>query len=211
MLCAPKMSLKKVFITKTSFVGKRCWEWVKEAFPADVKLTDNCEEADYIFSIFHNQILTKEQLSGKLGKFNFHGGILPYYRGSCTINWAIANEESETGVTLHILDEGVDTGPIIDIKRIGLGDSDTSGSVYKKLEDLTENMFKDWFIRLVNGDFQAIKQNLGLGHLYRRRDIESIKDLTKYVRAFEHPGKESAYYYNESGEKIFLSFSSKKN
>jgi hypothetical protein len=70
-------------------------------------------------------------------------------------------------------------------------------------------MFKDWFLRLLEGDFQSKEQNLEIGNLYKRKDIESIKNLTKYVRAFEHHGKESAYYYNESGDKIFLSFSGK--
>lgn len=199
-------SKKKVFITRTSAVGIRCWSWVNKAHQQGILLVDQCEDADYIFSVFHNRIFSPAQLACKLGKFNFHGGLLPYYRGSCTINWALINEEKETGVTLHILDEGVDTGCIIDIQKINLVDDDTSETVYRKLESLVFDMFTQWFFRLLSESYQTTRQDLKIGHLYKRKDIEKAKDLTRFVRAFEHEGKEHAYYYTKSGKKVTLKF-----
>jgi len=198
---------KRVLITRTSEVGKRCWVWANENSPEGIRIVEQCEDADYIFSVFHNKIFSPEQLAGKRGKFNFHGGILPYYRGSCTINWALINEEKETGVSLHTLEEGIDTGSIIDIKKIRLEEDDTSETVYKKLEALVFEMFTQWFSRLLNGSYQTTRQDLEVGHLYKRKDIEKAKDLTRFVRAFEYEGKESAYYYTKSGKKVTLKFS----
>ena len=60
------------------------------------------------------RILPKEIFAiPRLGTFNFHASLLPKYRGAAPINWAIINDEHETGVTTFFLDEKVDTGKII--------------------------------------------------------------------------------------------------
>ena len=155
--------------------------------------------------MFHNKIFKIEELEGKSACFNFHGGILPAYRGSCTLNWAIINGEEETGVTLHILDSGIDTGSIIDISKFPIEQSETAESLYKKLEDAAYNLFVTWFRLLISGKYQAIAQPK-IGRLYKKSDIGPAKNLTRYVRAFEFPGKENAYYYTRSGKKKYLSF-----
>jgi methionyl-tRNA formyltransferase len=65
-----------------------------------------------------------------LGGINYHPSLLPKYRGGSAINWAIINGETETGVTIHFIDEGVDTGPILLQEKVSIEPDDTVKSVY---------------------------------------------------------------------------------
>ena len=64
------------------------------------------------------------------GGINYHPSLLPKYRGGSAINWAIINGETETGVTIHFIDEGVDTGPILLQEKVDISPDDTVKSVY---------------------------------------------------------------------------------
>ncbi len=66
----------------------------------------------------------------KLGSICYHPSILPRYRGASAINWAVINGESETGLTIFWLDEGIDTGEILLQKTVEIGPSETTGEVY---------------------------------------------------------------------------------
>lgn len=67
------------------------------------------------------------------GTFNLHASLLPQYRGAAPINWAVINREQESGVTTFFIDEKIDTGAIIDSKKIKLTAEETAGSLYDKL------------------------------------------------------------------------------
>ncbi|MCH7514433.1 MAG: methionyl-tRNA formyltransferase [Bacteroidetes bacterium] len=67
------------------------------------------------------------------GTFNLHASLLPQYRGSAPINWAIINGEKETGVTTFFLQHEIDTGSIIFQDKEMITDSDTTGTLYKRL------------------------------------------------------------------------------
>ena len=64
------------------------------------------------------------------GGINYHPSLLPKFRGGSAINWAIINGEIETGVTIHFIDEGVDTGPILLQEKVDITADDTVKSVY---------------------------------------------------------------------------------
>ncbi len=64
------------------------------------------------------------------GGINYHPSLLPKYRGGSAINWAIISGEKETGVTIHQIDEGVDTGPIILQQKVAISPHDTVKSLY---------------------------------------------------------------------------------
>lgn len=64
------------------------------------------------------------------GGINYHPSLLPKYRGGSAMNWAVINGEKETGVTIHQIDEGVDTGPIIIQKRVPIDPQDTIKTLY---------------------------------------------------------------------------------
>src|SRR5215470_16449572 len=67
------------------------------------------------------------------GAVNVHGGLLPAYRGPHVMQWAIINGEAETGATLHYVDAGIDTGPVIAEERFPIAPNDDAGSVRAKL------------------------------------------------------------------------------
>lgn len=84
-----------------------------------------------------------------LGGINYHPSLLPKYRGGSAINWAVIGGETETGVTIHFIDEGVDTGDIILQEKVTVEANDSVGFVYfKKLYPLGIRLVKD-AVRLI--------------------------------------------------------------
>ena len=64
------------------------------------------------------------------GGINYHPSLLPRYRGGSAINWAVINGETETGVTIHQIEAGVDTGPIVLQRTVPVEADDTVKSLY---------------------------------------------------------------------------------
>ena len=71
-----------------------------------------------------------------LGTINVHGSLLPKYRGAAPIQWALINSETETGITIMQMDEGMDTGDILLQKKLPITPEDTSGSLSVKMAEL---------------------------------------------------------------------------
>jgi methionyl-tRNA formyltransferase len=66
----------------------------------------------------------------KLGAICYHPSILPKYRGASAINWAVINGETETGLSVFWVDEGIDTGDILLQKKVEIGPNETTGELY---------------------------------------------------------------------------------
>ncbi|MDD3885288.1 MAG: formyltransferase family protein, partial [Victivallaceae bacterium] len=76
---------------------------------------------DYIFSFYFRGMIGPEILDiPAKGAYNVHGGLLPKYRGRAPINWAIANGETETGMTLHKMTDKPDSGDIVGQEKIAI-------------------------------------------------------------------------------------------
>lgn len=67
------------------------------------------------------------------GCVNVHGSLLPKYRGAAPIQWVVINGETETGITTMLMDEGMDTGPMLLTARVPIDPTDTGGSLAQKL------------------------------------------------------------------------------
>ena len=93
------------------------------------------------------------------GAVNVHGGLLPSYRGGHVTQWAIINGEREFGVTLHYVDDGVDTGPVIAERRFALDDTDDAQSVAGKLREAGSELLTTWWPRLIDGTAPRIPQD----------------------------------------------------
>ena len=75
-----------------------------------------------------NQIFKREMIDlPKYGTINCHAGKLPFYRGRNILNWALINDEKEFGITVHYMDEGIDTGDIIVQRTYPIGEEDDYG------------------------------------------------------------------------------------
>jgi methionyl-tRNA formyltransferase len=93
--------------------------------------------ADVGVVVAYGKILPKEVLAiPKYGFLNVHFSLLPKYRGAAPIQWALVNGETETGVTLFWLDEGMDTGPIFLQKKLPIHPDDDAESLRNKLVSL---------------------------------------------------------------------------
>lgn len=80
------------------------------------------------------QIISKEILEmPKYGCINVHASLLPAYRGAAPIQWAVINGEKESGVTIMQMDEGIDTGDMIEKVVVPIAEDETGGSLFKKL------------------------------------------------------------------------------
>ena len=76
------------------------------------------------------QILPKEILEiPRYGCVNVHASLLPKYRGAAPIQWAVIDGEEESGVTTMQMDEGLDTGDILEMEKIRLEEKETGGSL----------------------------------------------------------------------------------
>ena len=69
----------------------------------------------------------------KLGTYNLHASLLPKYRGAAPINWAIINNEKETGVTTFKIKQAIDTGNILYREKINLSSDITAGELHDQL------------------------------------------------------------------------------
>lgn len=94
-----------------------------------------------------------------LGTFNLHGSLLPRYRGAAPINWAIINGDAETGVTTFFLKHEIDTGDIIDQRRIEVGPDENFGSVYERLMHIGADLTADTVRRLIDGSLKTVPQD----------------------------------------------------
>ena len=76
----------------------------------------------------------------KFGCLNLHTSLLPKYRGAAPIQWAIANGETETGVTIMKMDAGMDTGPVLTQKRTPISADDDCATLHDRLAQLGANL-----------------------------------------------------------------------
>ena len=92
---------------------------------------------DCIIVVAYGKLLPKEILElPRLGCVNVHASLLPKYRGSAPIQWAVINGEIETGVTTMLLDEGMDTGDILLMRKCPLPGNMTAGELFDILSPL---------------------------------------------------------------------------
>ena len=89
---------------------------------------------------------------------NIHGSLLPRWRGAAPIHRAIEAGDSETGVTIMQMEEGLDTGPMLLIERVAIGAQDSTGSVHDTLAALGGKMIVQALRKLEQGKLEAVPQ-----------------------------------------------------
>jgi methionyl-tRNA formyltransferase len=92
--------------------------------------------ADIFIAVGYTNILEETILSGPhLVPVNFHASLLPAYRGKHPVFWCLRNGERWSGMTVHVMDAGIDTGDIIYQVRVQTRKNDTVSSLYKRIMD----------------------------------------------------------------------------
>jgi methionyl-tRNA formyltransferase len=115
---------------------------------------------DCIVIIAYGQIIPASLLKiPNLGWINLHASLLPKYRGAAPINWAIANGETETGITTMRIDAGMDTGDILLQEKIGFAPEETAPELAKSMAEVGPPLMIDTLRRLAEGKLIPRPQN----------------------------------------------------
>ena len=116
-----------------------------------------------IFVVWHYSMLLPEAVLRvpPRGAVNLHGGLLPDYRGPHVLQWAIANGERETGITLHYLDEGFDTGPVVAEARVPIDADADAAAVAVALQAAGLGLLREHWSALAAGTAAAHPQPAG--------------------------------------------------
>jgi len=115
---------------------------------------------DIIVVVAYGKILPKEILYfPKYGSINGHASILPKLRGASPIQWAIVTGESKTGVTVMQMDEGMDTGDILDVAVTSIGENETAEELFDRLCDITADIIMKVLDDIENGNVNPINQD----------------------------------------------------
>lgn len=129
---------------------------------------------DFIFVVYYDRILGKEIISlPEKGCYNLHLALAESYRGCYPTTWALINGETETGVTLHAIDPGIDSGDIVAQKKVAITPEDTGKSLYDKCTEAGIAVFREWYPRILAGDFRARPQVATAQTRYYKRDFPS--------------------------------------
>lgn len=114
---------------------------------------------DLIVVAAFGQILKKDVLDlPKYGCINIHASLLPRWRGAAPINAAILAGDEETGVTIMKMDVGLDTGPMLAMKKIRIRRDDTAGSVFQTLSTLGANLLIETLPDYLSGTLMPTPQ-----------------------------------------------------
>lgn len=115
---------------------------------------------DVIVVVAYGKILPKEILDlPKYGCINGHASLLPKLRGSAPIQWAIVNGEKQTGVTIQLMDEGIDTGDILETVVTDIGEQETAEELFDRLAVMSADLMVSTLEKAQAGTLNPIKQN----------------------------------------------------
>lgn len=115
---------------------------------------------DVICVVAYGKILPKEILEiPHLGCINVHASLLPKYRGSAPIQWAVLNGEKETGVTTMYMDIGMDTGDMILKEKVQIGEDETTGELWDRLSKIGGKLLVETLKQIEEGTAPREKQS----------------------------------------------------
>jgi methionyl-tRNA formyltransferase len=153
-------------------------------------------QPDLLLVVGWTRLVGQEVLSlPRFGAVGFHASLLPRYRGRAPVNWALINDEPETGNTMFFLDSGIDSGDIIDQREIAITDDDDCRTLYEKVAAAATNMLDDNMELLKAGRAPRRPQDHSLATVMPKRsprdgviDWEKhSRELFNWVRAQTHP------------------------
>lgn len=117
-------------------------------------------EADIFVVAAFGQILSEEILTmPKFGCVNIHASLLPKYRGSAPIQWAIINGDKTTGVTIQQMNEGIDTGDILMKSEVAIDAKETGDSLHDKLALAGAKLIVEALSKIESGEVIPVRQN----------------------------------------------------
>ena len=117
-------------------------------------------EPDLVIVVAYGKILPPDFLSfPKYGCVNVHASLLPRYRGASPIHWAVLNGDMETGVTTMQLDEGMDTGDILLVKKVPIGPDETTEELFDVLSAVGAEAMMETIGQIEAGTLHPVAQD----------------------------------------------------
>ncbi len=168
---------------------------------------------DLFVSMSFNQIFKSEIINIPPHKtINCHAGKLPYYRGRNILNWALINDEKNFGVTVHYVDEGIDTGDLILQRIYSISDEDDYSTLLSRSYLYCASILIDAIKIIQAGSVNRIRQASihPVGSYFPQRKVGderiswnlSSRELFNFVRSICKPGPEARTFLNEVEVKI---------
>lgn len=167
---------------------------------------------DMILSVNYLFLIERSLFSkGKLA-VNIHGSLLPKYRGRTPHVWAIINNESKTGITAHLIDDGCDTGDIIKQKEVIIDDSDTGADVLEKFNKLYVPLVDEILSDFERGRIKPLPQNNKNATFFGKRTPHDGRinwgwqkeRIRNWVRAQAYPYPGAFTFYEGLDEKVII-------
>jgi len=170
-------------------------------------------QCDMFVSMSFNQIFRRNLINlPPLKTINCHAGKLPFYRGRNILNWVLINDEKEFGITVHYVDEGIDTGDIILQSCYPINDDDTYASLlHRAYEGCAHNLYQA-IKKIQDGKVCPVEQKsihaIGQYCTGRREGDERLdwnqnsREVFNFVRAICRPGPEARTFLGEKEIKI---------
>jgi methionyl-tRNA formyltransferase len=129
----------------------------------------------------------------RLGCINVHASLLPKYRGAAPINWAIANGERVTGITIMQMEAGLDTGPMLASRATEIGEEETASALSSRLAALGAELLSETLPRIERGEIRPEPQSdteATYAPMLKREDglIDwrmTAEEISNRVRAFQ--------------------------
>ncbi|MEA2113192.1 MAG: methionyl-tRNA formyltransferase [Patescibacteria group bacterium] len=149
---------------------------------------------DLIITASYGQIIPKSILDiPKFGCINIHPSLLPKYRGPSPIQTAILNGDRTTGITVMLMDEKMDTGPIIAQKKVAIKNGENRQDLETRLSLKSANFLLEILPQYIQGKIKPKKQDnskASYTKIFSRQDglidwKKSAKEIERMIRAFE--------------------------
>lgn len=116
--------------------------------------------ADFFFTLAYGKILPRGILEiPPSGCLNLHASLLPMYRGSAPIQWALIRGEKVTGFTLMLMDEGMDTGPVLAREAIAILPGETAGELSLRMSRMAPAFMRREIPRYLAGELKPAAQD----------------------------------------------------
>jgi len=160
----------------------------------EISLEEAYEEATVFISLEYDRLVHIEKFK-KARAYNIHFSLLPKYKGMYTSIWPLLNGEVTSGVTLHHIDNGIDTGSIIDQNKICLTECDRASDLYRKYLASSFDLFKRQFKSMIAGDIYAEEQPEKGSTYYSKNSID-FSSLTIDLNQTAHCIARQIYAYS---------------
>ena len=179
-------------------------------YPAD-KLTKDTlvsiskkTKIDILLLVEWKKILPESVFSfPELGSYNIHDSILPAYRGSSPMNWAIINGEPYAGATLYRITKNVDSGPIFSQSKFSIGLKDDARAVLNKMIKVCGEVAVSGINGIVSGKKPVIQNESAATYCAKRLPQDGFLDFNRdavflynMVRALSYPFPGAYAFYN---------------